>query len=163
MPEAGFKNPRFPTVGPADIEPPTGGYQSAISTQAPIDQSKLRRIMSVTQQPQSYGGGAGNASRSALSQALTDFSTQAVGGAADKFNTQYRQQAEKARAEDVLAQRQNAGDRYDMNVNKAIFGADTDLRYTSGIKDLWQYWSTERANENAKQTAMWLSMIGGLI
>ena len=50
-----------------------------------------------------------------------------------------------------------------MDVYKAIFGADTDTRYTTGIKDLSQYWHTERLNENAEQTAMWLSMIGGLL
>ena len=163
MPQPGFSSPRFPTVGPTEIQPPPGGYQSSISTRAPIDAGKMRQLASVYQTPQSYGSGAGAASRAGMSRAVSDFSKQSLRKSADEFNTQYRQQAEKARAEDILAQRQNASDRFQMDVYKAIFGADTDTRYTTGIKDLSQYWHTERLNENAEQTAMWLSMLGGLL
>jgi hypothetical protein len=163
MPQPGFANPRFPTVGPTEIKPPPGGYQSSINTAPPIDQGRMRQISRVAQQPQSYATGAGASSRAGLSRAMADFSSQTLDRSTDQFNQQYRQQAEKARAEDILAQRQNASDRFQMDVYKAIFGADTDLRYTTGIKDLTQYWNTERWNENAKQTAMWLSFIGGLL
>lgn len=163
MPSIVGTNPRFPRVGPTEISPPPGGYQSTISTRAPIDAGKMRALTSVYQTPQSYGRGAGAASRAGLSRSVSDFSRQALARSADDFNTQYRQQAEKARAEDILAQRQNASDRFQMEVYKAIFGADTDTRYTTGIKDLSQYWHTEKLNENAEQTAMWLSFIGGLL
>jgi hypothetical protein len=163
MPAPGFRSPRFPTVGPTEIQPPAGGYQSSISTRPPLDPGRMAQISSVKQTPQSYGSGAGASSRAALSRSVSDFSKQSLNKSADKFNTEYRQQAEKARAEDILAQRQNASDRFQMEVYKAIFGEDTDTRYTTGIKDLSQYWHTERLNENAEQTAMWLSMIGGLL
>jgi len=163
MPQPGFPNPRFPTVGPTEIEPPPGGYQSSIDTRPPLDAGRMAQISRVAQQPQSYGSDSGAASRAGLSRAMADFSSQTLDRSSDQFNQQYRQQAEKARAEDILAQRQNASDRFQMEVYKAIFGADTDLRYTTGIKDLTQYWNTERWNENAKQTAMWLSFLGSLI
>jgi hypothetical protein len=109
------------------------------------------------------GNSSGDQSRRALSRAVSDISSNALGRSADQFNQQYRQQAEKSRSEDILAQRQNASDRFQMDVFKAIFGEDTNTRYSEGIKDLRQYWTTERHNENAKQTAMMLSFIGGLL
>jgi hypothetical protein len=121
------------------------------------------RIARVPTGAPTYGSGAGAQSRQALSRAVGDMSRSALQRSTDEFNQQYRQQAEKARAEDILAQRQNASDRFQMEVYKAIFGEDTDTRYSEGIKDLRQYWTTERHNENAKQTAMWLSFIGSLI
>ena len=163
MPQPGVNSPRFPTVGPTEIQPPAGGYQSTISTRAPIDPSRMSAVTSVFSGLMPTGNSSGDQSRRALSRAVSDISSNALGRSADQFNQQYRQQAEKSRSEDILAQRQNASDRFQMDVFKAIFGEDTNTRYSEGIKDLRQYWTTERHNENAKQTAMWMSFIGGLL
>lgn len=162
-PVGGYSNPRFPSTWARDVSPPAGGYQSIINAAAPFNASQRSRLASTPASFRSYGSGAGNASRSAFSGALAGLSSNAVAKAADQVETDYRRQAEKSRSEDILAQRQNAHDRYRMDVFKNIFDTDTDARYSEGIKDLRQKWYTEKQNENAKQTAMWLSFIGGLI
>ena len=162
-PRGGYSNPRFKSDWPRDVSPPTGGYQSIISTAAPFTGSQRQQLAATPRMPTSYGTGAGAQSRAALSGALSGLTSNAIQRSANEFETDYRRQAEKSRSEDILAQRQNVHDRYKMDVFKSIFDQDTDTRYTTGIKDLTQYWHTEKLNENAKQTAMWLSMIGGLL
>lgn len=162
-PVAGYNNPRFPTVGPTDISPPPGGYQSIISTRAPFDQAQMRQLSNVKTPYKSYGSGAGERSRSDFARGMADTSRSAIQRSADQFSTDYRRQAEKSRSEDILAQRQNAADRFRMDLFKAIFDEDTDTRYTTGIKDLSQYYATEKWNQEAKRTAMMLRFFGSLI
>lgn len=162
-PIGGYSNPRFASTWPRDVAPPTGGYQSIINAAAPFTASQRSQLARSPKPSQSYGTGAGAASRSAFSGALAGLSSNAVARAGNQVETDYRRQAEKSRSEDILAQRQNAHDRYRMDVFKNIFDTDTDARYGEGIKDLRQKWYTEKQNENAKQTAMWLSFIGGMI
>jgi len=162
-PVAGYGNPRFPTIGPKDVAPPAGGYQSSIDTSNPIDPAKQARLQKVATPYASYGGGAGKQSRSAFARALTDTSSNAMNRAQDTYSTDYRRQAEKSRSEDILAQRQSATDRYRMDVFKDIFDVDTSNRYTQGIKDGAQMYETEKANEEAKRTAIMLRFLGGLI
>lgn len=162
-PQGGYTNPRFPSTWARDVSPPTGGYQSIINTSAPLSTSQRAQLASVPRSFQSYGSGAANASRSAFSGALSGLTDSSVARAANEFETDYRRQAEKSRSEDILAQRQNSHDRYRMDVFRNIFDTDTDARYSEGIKDLRQKWFTEKENENAKQTAMWLSFIGSMI
>lgn len=162
-PVAGFANPRFPTVGPTEVAPPAGGYQSIISTKAPIDAGQQRQLADVTKPFSSYRQTAGDQSRAAFARGLTDTTRNAVNRASDSFSTDFRKQAEKSRSEDILAQRQNATDRFNMTVFKDIFDADTDTRYTEGIKDGSQMFETEKRNEQAKRTAIMMRFLGSLI
>lgn len=162
-PKAGFDSPRFPTVGPADVSAPMGGYQSVISTKAPLDAGKVRQISNVKPAFKTNGTGAGDRSRAAFARAMSDTTSQGLQRATDKFQTDYRKQAEKSRSEDLLAQRQNQLDRYRMDVFKDIFDVDTNTRYDEGTKDLNQYYETEKKNEQAKRTAILLSFLGSLL
>lgn len=163
-PKAGFPGPaRFPTIGPTDIAPPPGGYQSIVSTRQPLDAGDMRQIANVKTSPQSYGTGAGARSRADFARGIQDTTRNTISRAADQFNTDYQRQAEKSRSEDILAQRQSSADRFRMDLFKNIFDVDTDTRYTTGIQDLTQYWQTERENQKAKRTAMMLRFIGGLL
>ena len=158
-PVGGYSNPRFPSTWARDVSPPQGGYQSIISTAAPFSSTMRAELSKAPVASKSYGSGAGDASRSAFSGALAGLSNNAISRSANEFETGYQRQAEKSLSEDILAQRQNSHDRYRMDVFKNIFDTDTDARYSEGIKDLRQKWYTEKENENAKQTAMWLSML----
>lgn len=162
-PVAGYDSPRFPTVGPADVSAPAGGYQSVVSTKAPLDFGQMRQISNVKPAFKSSKTGSGDRSRSAFARAMADTTSQGLSRATDKFQTDYRKQAEKSRAEDLLAQRQNQLDRYRMDVFKDIFDADTGTRYDEGTKDLNQYYETEKKNEQAKRTAILLSFLGSLL
>lgn len=156
-------NPRFPTIGASAPRIPQGGYQSIISTRPPIDAGMAKRVANAYTPYQSNQQTAGNQSRSALSRALLDTTKGAVGRAGDDFNQQYRQQAEKSRAEDILSQRQNAADRFQMESARDVFGADESNRYSEGIKDLRQYFVTEKRNEQAKRTAIVMRFLGSLL
>lgn len=162
-PKAGFDSPRFPTVGPPDVSAPMGGYQSAISTKAPLDAGQVRKIANVKPAFTTNSTGSGDRSRAAFARAMSDTTSQGLQRATDKFQTDYRKQAEKSRAEDLLAQRQNQLDRYRMDVFKDIFDVDTNTRYDEGTKDLNQYYDTEKKNEQAKRTAILLSFLGSLL
>lgn len=162
-PVAGYANPRFPTVGPTDITPPPGGYQSIISTKSPFDAGKMNRIADVKTPTASYGRGAGARSNAAFNRGLADTSRNTIQNAANTFTTDYQRQAEKSRSEDILAQRQNAADRFRMDLFKNMFDTDTDVRYFEGIKDLSQYRETEKRNEEAKRTAIVMRFLGSLI
>jgi hypothetical protein len=162
-PVAGYTNPRFPSVGPSKVAVPAGGYQSIISTAPPIDAGQRKQIANVTAPYTSNRRTAGDQSRSAFARALTDTSSNALTRGTDQFNTDYRKQAEKSLSEDILAQRQNATDRFNMDMFKDIFDVDTSTRYTEGIKDGSQMFETEKRNEQAKRTAMIMRMIGSLL
>lgn len=162
-PVAGYSNPRFPTVGPTDIKPPSGGYQSIIDTKSPFDAGRMARIASVKTPTASYGGGAAKQSVNAFNRGIADTSRNTIQNAANTFTTDYQRQSEKSRSEDMLAQRQNASDRFRMDLFKNMFDTDTDVRYTQGIMDMSQYFETEKRNEEAKRTAMVMRFIGGLL
>lgn len=163
MPKAGYANPRFPTVGPTKVSPPKGGYKSIIDIDPPLDAGKARAIASVPTSFTSTRRTAGDQSRSAFARGLSDTTKTALSKATDTFNVDYQKQAEKSRAEDILAQRQNATDRFRMDVYNAIFGEDTKTRYIEGVKDGSQNYDTERRNEEAKRTAILLSFLGSLL
>jgi hypothetical protein len=150
-------------VGPYDPTPPAGGFQSIINAAAPLDAGKSRQIADVKTPFASNRQTSGDQSRTAFAKALTDTSSNALNRASDTFNTDYRKQAEKSRSEDFLAQRQNATDRFRMDVFKNIFDEDTRTRYTEGIKDGSQMFETEKRNEQAKRTAMIMRFLGSLL
>ena len=156
-------NPRFNTVGPSDVAPPPGGFQSVIDTREPLDAGQARQVSNVQQPFSSDRKTAGDQYRSAFARALTDTSSNALDRATDTFSTDFKKQAEKSRSEDVLAQRQNSTDRFRMDVFKNIFDEDTRTRYTESIKDGSQMFDTEKRNEQAKRTAMIMRMIGSLL
>jgi hypothetical protein len=159
-PKAGFPHPRFKTVGALE---PSGNYTSQISTQAPIDPARQRDVADVKNPFRSYGTSSGDRSRAAFSQSLADTSRNALRRATDEFNTQYRQQAEKSRAEDVLAQRQNTFDRYRMDVFREIFDEDTRTHYQTETENLKADYEREKKNAQAQVAAAFLGMLGGLI
>jgi len=128
-----------------------------------MDAGRVQQIADVKSPFKSYKQTSGDLSRSAFSRALTDTTKGSLKRAQDQFSQQYRQQGQKSRAEDILAQRQNASDRFRMDMYKAIFDKDTSVRYDEGVKDLNQYFETEKKNEQAKRTAIVLSFLGGLL
>ena len=171
--QVGWASPQFPSVGPKQPEPPGGQYQSQIDTKpfGAIDPGIMRQIQQ-TMTPISVralvgafegvgqtGGKAGNASRAAFARGVTDTSSNAVGRASDKFNTEFTAQAEKSRAEDINAQRENTFDRFRMDVMNAIFGADRMMAYQTDLADIKAYAKREIANASAK---FWSSFLGGL-
>jgi len=164
-PQAGYENPRFPTIGPKDIKAPPGGYQSIIDTSAPLDMAQLKRISEVKRPVPKFRGfkGAGGMSREAFADAVADTSEQTVKMAADKYGTDFQKQAEKSRAEDLRQQKGNNMDRYNMDVFKAIFDEDTRTRMSEGVKDMFQSFETVKKDEQAKRTAMILSFLGSMI
>jgi len=166
LPKGGYENPRFPTIGPEKVGVPAGGYQSVINAKTPIDAGKSRKIAKV-QQARPLAGllkeGSGRVSLREYARAVANTSGNALRKSVDKYNTDYRKQAEKGRAEDILAQRQNATDRFAMDKNVAVFGEDTRTALSEGVKDMSQNFETEKKNEEAKRTAMLLSFLGGLI
>lgn len=159
-PKAGFPHPRFKTVGPTE---PSGNYASQINTQAPIDSARSKEIADVKNPYKTYSTSSGDRSRAAFSRSLADTSSNALRRATDEFNTQYRQQAEKSRAEDVLAQRQNTFDRFRMDVFRDIFDEDTRTHYQTETENLKADYEREKKNAQAQVTAAFMGMLGGLI
>lgn len=162
-PKAGYTNPRFQTVGPTDISPPPGGYQSIISTKSPIDAGQSKRIADVKMPTTSYAQGAAAMSQNLFNRGMADTTRNTIQNASNQFSTDYQRQAQKSMSEDVLAQRQNASDRFRMDLFKNMFDTDTDVRYTEGIKDMSQYFETEKRNEQAKRTAIVMRFLGSLL
>lgn len=162
-PQAGFDSKRFPVVGPTDA---TGFYRSHISTKEPLGES-LRNTIAAVKTPRlqdiSVINTAGNKSRAGLAKATADTSRNAVLRSADEFNTKYRSQAEQARAQDVLSQRQNAQDRFRMDSGLATFNFDTFIRFTEGVEDIFARGKRARSAAQAQITAAMLRMLGGLI
>lgn len=162
-PKAGYENPRFPTIGPKDVKAPVGGYQSIISTAAPLDAGQERKIANVQRPFSTYSTSSGDRSRAAFAQGVADTTENTLKKATDTYQTDYRKQAEKSRSEDILAQRQNALDRYRQDVFRDLFDEDTRTRFSEGVKDMSQSFETVKRDEQAKRTAMILSFIGSMI
>lgn len=161
QPKPGFANPRYPTIGKLDVPTPAGGYRSQISTQSPISAALLGRISDVPQAYKGYTTGSGDMSRTAFSRALSDTTRNAMNKSSDQFNVQYRTQAEKSRADDILAQRQNTTDRFRLENLFDVFGADVMQGFKTKIADLKAYQDREFKNADAKMVASILRMVGG--
>lgn len=168
FPKPGFKHPKFPTVGATE---PKGNYQSQIDTSSPFQPSLVNRVASTlaphifpaAPQPIFRRSEAGDQSRQAFNRALTDTSDNALRRSMDEFNTQYQAQAEKSRANDILAQRQNQFDRFRMEVLAAVFGQDVLTGFQMKQKTLAAHYEREKKNSQAMVTASILRMVGGLI
>lgn len=159
-PQAGFDSPRFPVVGPTDAK---GFYRSHISTKEPLGHSVRQTIAAVKTPYTSNSQSSGNRSRAEFANATAKTSSNAIQRSTDEFNTKYRAQAEQARAQDILSQRQNAQDRFRMDSQKAIFDVDTNIRFTEGIEDIYARGQRARSAAQAQVTAAILRMLGGLI
>lgn len=162
-PQAGFDSKRFPVIGPMDA---TGFYSSHISTREPLGQS-VRNTIAAVKTPRlsdmSMSRSAGDRSRVEFAKATANTSSNAVQRSADEFNTKYRSQAEQARAQDVLGQRQNVQDRFRMDSSRAVFDKDTNVRYSEGVEDIYARGKRARSAAQAQITASFLRMLGGLI
>lgn len=162
-PQPGYESSQFPVVGPMDAR---GFYSSAISTKEPLGQS-VRNTIAAVKTPRltnmSLSSSAGDRSRVGFAKATANTSRNAVQRSADEFNTKYRSQAEQARAQDVLSQRQNTQDRFRMDSSKSTFDFDTNVRYSEGVEDIYARGQRARSAAQAQITAAMLRMLGGLI
>jgi hypothetical protein len=162
-PKAGVPNSAFPFVGPTDF---AGIYQSHISAKEPLGQS-VRNTIAAVKTPRlsdlSLSRSSGDRSRAEFAKATAGTSRNAMLRSADEFNTKYRSQAEQARAQDILGQRQNKQDRFRMDSAKAVFDEDTNVRFTEGIEDIFARGQRARSGAQAQITASFLRMLGGLI
>lgn len=162
-PKTGFEHPKFPTIGKLDPTPPKGGYASNISTRPPLDMAQVARISSVPVAFRAAGNSAGDLSRAAFARSLQDTTQNELRRAADKFNVETQTQAEKSRAEDVLAQRQNTSDTFRLETLRDVFNTDVLTGFDQKQKDLAAYYERERKNSQAMITAAFMRMLGGLI
>ena len=159
-PMPGFEHPHYPTIGQKDVPLPKGGYRSQISTKSPIGDALLGKISGQVANPFKGGGsGAGDMSRSAFSRMLTDSSKNSLRRASDKFNVEYQTQAEKSLADDILAQRQNASDRFNLETMRDVYNQDVLVGDIQKIKDLVAYQNREFANADNK---FWAGVLGSL-
>lgn len=162
-PQPGFDSGRFPVIGPTEA---TGFFRSHIDTKEPLGQS-VRNTIAAVKTPRlsdlSLSRSSGDRSRTAFAQATANTSRNAMLRSADEFNTKYRSQAEQARAQDILSQRQNAQDRFRMDSSKATFDTDTNIRFSEGIEDIYARGKRARSAAQAQITAAALRMLGGLI
>lgn len=162
-PNAGFDSTRHPVIGPTEVN---GFYRSQINTREPLGQSVRNTIASVKtprMSDMSMSRSSGDRSRVDFAKATANTSRNAVLRSADEFNTKYRSQAEQARAQDVLSQRQNSQDRFRMDSSKSIFDKDTNVRFTEGVEDIYARGKRARSAAQAQVTAAALRMLGGLI
>lgn len=172
IPKAGFENPLFPTVGPKE---PTVTVRSQIDTRDAIGPA-LKGILQDVQQPSRVAARAmrsympsvtnslsGDASRQAYSRATGDVTANALRGLIEETNQKQRQQAEKSRADDTLAQRQSGQDNFKAEKSFQVYGTDIRADFTQKVKELAAYYQRERKNSEAMVTASLLRMVGGLI
>lgn len=168
-PKVGFEHPKFPTVGQKE---PTGTYRSQIDTRRTFANPALRDLVLDTVVPGRKTLGrldaaassvAGNASRSAFARALTDRTNSALDTAMESYDVERQSQAEKSRADDVLAQRQNVFDTFKLNKFKDVYDTDVLTGFDQKVKDLAAYYVRERKNAEAQVTAAALRMVGGFL
>lgn len=170
MPKSGFDDSQFPFVGKGGFQP-RGDYRSQINAAPPLDAGAMKRIGDVTQ-PRSmlrdasagnYGSLAGQLTLGAWNRSMAGTATNALMRASDAYNKQYQAQAEKSRADDILAQRQNTFDRWRKDLFVQMFGADTAQHFESEIESLAAYYEREKKNAAAQVAASALGMLGGLL
>lgn len=155
---AGFGTAKLPLVGPQEAR---GFYNSAISTREPMGHS-VRQLIAAVKTPRlsdMSATSAGDKSRAAFARATAQTSSNANLRSADEFNTKYRAQAEQARAQDILSQRQNAQDRFRMDSAKDTFDVDTKIRFTEGVEDIYARGKRARSAAQAQVTASILRML----
>lgn len=168
-PKVGFEHPKFPTVGQKE---PTGTYRSQIDARADrmrgaigsqlLDTPTAGR-QTITSIDRMSPSASGDRTRDAYSRALRDRTNAALNMSIETFDTERQAQAEKSRAEDVLAQRQNVMDNFKLNKFKDIYDTDVQTGFDQKVKDLAAYYVRERKNSQAMITAAALRMVGGLI
>lgn len=174
-PTIDWNAPQWPRVGPKEPRPLSGNYESQVDTKpfGAIDPGMayaLRRVSNPFRTFDAVGrmagmvtggsaGTAGDQTRAAFSRGMTDTSRNALRRATDKFNTEYTAQAEKARAEDIKAQRMNADDRFQMDVNNAIFREGRKTQAKADWEEIRAYARREIENAKAKIASSLLGLI----
>lgn len=168
-PKVGFEHPKFPTVGQKE---PEGTYRSQIDTRREFTNPAIREIVLDTVMPgRKFLGQVdslvnsvpGTASRSAFARALTDRTNSALNSAMEDYDVRRQSQAEKSRADDILAQRQNVFDFFKLGKFKDIYDTDVLTGFDQKVKDLAAYYVRERKNSEAMVTAAALRMVGGFL
>jgi hypothetical protein len=162
-PKPGYTHPKFATVGPRDV--PQGNYQSQIDTRSPINDALLKKI-GATPRIQAGGMsmmGSGGQTLDAFGRSLNDQISSALLRSADEVNVEGRGRAENARAQDVLAQRQNFMDTHRLDRSYQVFGNDILADFDMKVKELAAYYEREKKNSEAMVTAALMSMLGSLL
>lgn len=165
-PKVGFEHPKFPTIGP---KAPDVTYRSQVDTR-PSFNPALRKIVINTLTPAPIHALdaiatsiAGDASRQAFSRGLRDKTNSALNTSMESYDQERRAQAEKSRAEDILAQRQSGEDFFKLRKFTDVYNQDILTGFEQKVKDLAAYYVRERKNSEAMVTAAALRMVGGLL
>lgn len=172
QPKPGFANPQFPTVGQME---PKGTVRSQIDTAVPFGQAAQGLILDLANPsriaargireygPSILGSLSGDASRQAAARAAADTTKNALRQSIEEANQKQRTQAEKSRADDVLAQKQNIHDTHRAWTLFDVFGVDIRTDFTQKVKELAAYYEREKKNSQAMVTAAMMRMLGGLL
>lgn len=172
IPQPGFENPAFPTVGKKE---PEGTIRSQIDTAKAIGTATEGIVMDVINPYRVAGRVAtayapgilssltGDASRAASARAVQDTTRNSLSQSIAELNQKQQQQAEKSRAEDKLAQSQNFSDLWRGDTLFNVFGVDIRTDFTQKVKELARYYEREKKNSQAMVTASLMRMLGGLI
>lgn len=172
IPRPGFDNPMYPTVGKKE---PTGTVRSQIDISNAIGPAAQGLLLDVAQPGRVVARGmreygpsilsslSGDASRQAAARAAADTTKNALRQSIEEANQKQRAQAEKSRADDVLAQKQNIHDTHRAWTLFDVFGVDIRTDFTQKVKELAAYYEREKKNSQAMITAAMMRMLGGLL
>lgn len=172
VPRPGFAHPKFATVGAPE---PTGTVRSQIDVSKSIGPALQGALLDVAQPgriaaraareylPSFMSSASGDASRQAASRAAVDTTKNALRTGVADFNQKQQAQAEKSRADDTLAQRQNIQDNFKADTTFQMYGTDILTDFGMKVKELAAYYEREKKNSQAMITAAMMRMLGGLI
>lgn len=167
-PKVGFEHPKFPTVGQKE---PEGTYRSQIDVRPAFAPGIRDQVLDAIVPGRRFLGNldsladsvAGRSTQNAFARALTDKSRAALNTSMEEFDAERQSQAEKSRADDVLAQRKNLFDFFRAGKFFDIYNTDVLTGFDQKEKDLTAYYWRERKNSEAMVTAAALRMVGGLL
>jgi len=107
-------------------------FQSLISTADPYSGSQKR---AVSTHPQAYRG---DPSRDAYARAMADMSRNNLATTMDQYRQQYRQRAEQARSNDILAQRGVGQGGYELDRTRTQLMRQQDMGQSQGRQQVQQ-------------------------
>jgi hypothetical protein len=162
----------YPTIGQKE---PTGTVRSQVDVSKAIGPAMQGAVLDVVQPgrvvartmreygPSILSSLSGDASRQAASRATADTTKNALRQAIEEANQKQVSQAQKSRADDVLAQKQNIHDKHRAWTLFDVFGVDIRTDFTQKVKELAAYYEREKKNSEAMVTAAMMRMLGGLL
>lgn len=123
-------------------------FQSLITTAEPLSGSQKRAVAT---HPQAFRGaaGAGDQTRDAYSRAMADMSRNSMATTMDQYRQQYQQRAERARSEDILAQRGIRQGQYELDKNRTQLTRQQDTALGQGRQQVQQF--RDLARKQAEQ------------